>query len=79
MIVGSEETALNELKELAPDLYNGVKERLLVETVVVAWEEYRKHIKENDVEFDDEVRVSIDEVTNALERAHKFYLDNPPK
>ena len=38
--------AMEQLKQLAPHLYTGVKERLLVETVVAAWEQYTEHLRD---------------------------------
>jgi len=72
--------AMNELKSLAPELYNGVKERLLVETVIAAWDQYVSHLEINGPKqaFDDETRVTVDEVNKSLERIQKFYQDNPP-
>ena len=72
--------AMEELKTLAPGLYNGVKERLLVETILAAWYQYIEHIRDEgpNVAFDDEVNVTLDEVKISLERIQKFYQDNPP-
>jgi len=80
MIVGREEEALRELKELAPDLYNGVKERLLVETTIVSWAEYQGCIVHNGpvAKPDEKTQEAIDQVTKALKVIQKFYQDNPP-
>ena len=71
---------MEQLKQLAPHLYTGVKERLLVETVVAAWEQYTEHLRDETPhkEFDDETRVTLDECHACIERIQKFYQDNPP-